>query len=135
MPEGVPAEQNPSENVSGDCRDLRDKCEDGRKIHLPGARHPASGIRGSDMSRVYEDMGGIMPVEAAEKWFARLMSPDCAMAEREEFEAWLRKTPENALAYEETQAMWAGLGGLEEDEVDRMSVVQGKCVSVRLDHG
>src|SRR3546814_16249116 len=81
MPEGVPAEQNPSENVSGDCRDLRDKCEDGRKIHLPGARHPASGIRGSDMSRVYEDMGGIMPVEAAEKWFARLMSPDCEMAE------------------------------------------------------
>src|SRR3546814_2774414 len=63
MPEGVPAEQNPSENVSGDCRDLRDKCEDGRKIHLPGARHPASGIRGSDMSRVYEDMGGIMRSE------------------------------------------------------------------------
>src|SRR3546814_842705 len=69
------------------------------------------------MSRVYEDMGGIMPVEAAEKWFARLMSPDCAMAEREEFEAWLRKTPENALAYEETKALWAGLGGLDEDEV------------------
>src|SRR3546814_535110 len=117
MPEGVPAEQNPSENVSGECRDLRDKCEDGRKIHLPGARHPASGIRGSDMSRVYEDMGGIMPVEAAEKWVARLMSPDWAKAEREEFEAWLRKTPENALAYEETKALWAGLGGLDEDEV------------------
>src|SRR3546814_18212866 len=62
-------------------------------------------------------MGGIMPVEAAEKWFARLMSPDCAMAEREEFEAWLRKTPENALAYAETKALCAGLGGLDEDEV------------------
>src|SRR3546814_14379815 len=45
------------------------------------------------------------------------MSPDCAMAEREEFEAWLRKTPEKALAYEETKALWAGLGGLDEDEV------------------
>src|SRR3546814_16312146 len=97
MPEGVPAEQNPSENVSGDCRDLRDKCEDGRKIHLPGARHPASGIRWSDMSRVYADIGGIMPVEAADQWFERLMSTDCAMAKRGELQEWLRKPPDNAL--------------------------------------
>src|SRR3546814_6278814 len=44
------------------------------------------------------------------------MSPDCSMAEREEFEAWLRKEPEDALSYEETKGLWAGLGGLDEDE-------------------
>ena len=69
------------------------------------------------MSRVSGDMASIVPVKAAEKWFARLMSPDCTVAERAEFEAWLREAPEHALAYEDTKALWAGLGGLDEDEV------------------
>lgn len=69
------------------------------------------------MNRVYEDMAGIEPIDAAEKWFARLMSPDCTLDERAAFEAWLRQAPEHALAYEETMALWAGLGGLGEDEV------------------
>src|SRR5690606_36483843 len=34
-----------------------------------------------------------------------------------QFEAWLGQSPENALAFEETKALWAGLDGLEDDEV------------------
>lgn len=69
------------------------------------------------MSGVLEGMDGIAPVDVAERWHARLMSPDCTLAEREEFEAWLRQSPENALAFEDTKALWASLGGLQDDEV------------------
>lgn len=69
------------------------------------------------MSGVLEGMDGIAPVDVAERWHARLMSPECTLAEREEFEAWLGQSPENALAFEETRALWASLDGLEDDAV------------------
>jgi transmembrane sensor len=62
-------------------------------------------------------MDGIAPADVAERWHARLMSPDCTLAEREKFEAWLRQSPENALAFEDTKALWASLEGLEDDDV------------------
>jgi transmembrane sensor len=68
------------------------------------------------MSGVLEGMDGITPADVAERWYARLMAPDCSLREKEQFEAWLRLAPENALAYEDTKALWAGLGGLDEDE-------------------
>lgn len=69
------------------------------------------------MSGVLDGMDGIAPADVAERWHARLMSPDCTLAEREKFEAWLRQSPENALAFEDTKALWASLDGLEEDKV------------------
>lgn len=68
------------------------------------------------MTGVLESMDGIAPADIAERWFARLMAPDCSLREREQFEAWLRQSPENAMAYEETKALWDSLGGLDEDE-------------------
>src|SRR3546814_8359194 len=44
------------------------------------------------------------------------MSTDCTLAEREKFEAWLRQSPENALAFEDTKALWASLDSLYGDE-------------------
>lgn len=71
------------------------------------------------MSGVLDNMDGIAPADVAERWFARLMSPDCTQRERERFDAWLSQSPENALAFEEAKALWAspGLEGLDEDEV------------------
>src|SRR3546814_19458263 len=68
------------------------------------------------MSGVLKGMDGISPVDVAERWHARLMSSDCTLAEREKFKAWLRQSPENALAFEDTKALWTSLDGLEEDE-------------------
>lgn len=64
-----------------------------------------------------EDMEGLMPLEAAERWYARLMAPDCSPQERLQFDAWLARAPEHALAFEETRALWESLGGLEHDAV------------------
>lgn len=69
------------------------------------------------MNSVMEDMDGCMPLEIAERWYARLMAPDCTLREREQFEAWIGKAPEHALAFEDTKALWESLGGLEQDEV------------------
>lgn len=69
------------------------------------------------MSGVLEAMDGIAPADIAERWYSRLMSPDCSTREREQFEAWLRQSPENALAFEDTKALWASLDGLEADDV------------------
>src|SRR3546814_16695738 len=68
------------------------------------------------MSGVLKGMDGISPVDVAERWHARLMSSDCTLAEREKFKAWLRQSPANALAFEDTKALWTSLDGLEEDE-------------------
>jgi len=69
------------------------------------------------MSGVLEGMDGIAPADVAARWHARLMAPDCTLREREQFEAWLGQSPENLLAFEEAKALWAGLDGLEDDEV------------------
>lgn len=69
------------------------------------------------MIDVSDDMDGITPADVAERWLARLMAPDYSMKDKERFEAWLRSAPEHALAYEDAQALWVSLGGLEEDEV------------------
>src|SRR3546814_18008082 len=70
---------------------------------------PAARTGGEAMSGVVEGMDGISPVDVAERWHARLMSTDCTLAEREKFEAWLRQSPENALALEDTKAPWESL--------------------------
>src|SRR3546814_15012887 len=64
-----------------------------------GPGGPAARTGGEAMSGVLEGMDGISPVDVAERWHARLMSTDCTLAEREKFEAWLRQSPENALAF------------------------------------
>lgn len=75
------------------------------------------------MNGVTGDLDGITPADVAERWYARLMSPECTLHEREQFEAWLGKSPEHALAFEETRALWASLEGLEDDEQIGLHVV------------
>src|SRR6266576_321532 len=47
----------------------------------------------------------------AERWYARLMAPDCTAAERLEFQRW-RSVPEHAAACERTERLWHSLGKL-----------------------
>src|SRR5690606_33322000 len=117
VPESVPAQPDAPEELSRDRGDLRHLGEDGREIHLAGAGQPAPESGGKAMSGGMDDMEGIMPREAAERWYARLMAPDCSSQERRRFDAWLASAPEHALAFEDTKALWASLGALEQDEV------------------
>lgn len=43
--------------------------------------------------------------EQAERWFARLLAPDCSAQEREAFERWYQ-VPEHANAYAEAERLW-----------------------------
>ena len=47
--------------------------------------------------------------EQAERWFARLLSADCSVGERDAFEQW-RQAPEHALAYSRCQGLWDRFG-------------------------
>lgn len=69
------------------------------------------------MSGVMEDMDGLTLLEVAEHWYARLMAPDCSAHERKQFDTWIARAPEHALAFEETKALWESFGALEQDEV------------------
>src|SRR3546814_19151966 len=97
VPQGVPAQPHPLQDLSRDRGTLRHLCKDGGKVHLAGPGGPAARTGGEAMSGVLEGLDGISPVDVAERWHARLMSTDCTLAEREKFEAWHRQSPENAL--------------------------------------
>src|ERR1700733_12919248 len=43
------------------------------------------------------------PREEAERWFARLMAPDCSRLEREEFQRWREASAAHAQAYVATE--------------------------------
>lgn len=43
---------------------------------------------------------------AAQRWFARLLAPDCSTAERAEFERWRTADPLHAIAYESVEDVW-----------------------------
>lgn len=43
--------------------------------------------------------------EQADRWFARLLAPDCSARERETFEQW-RRVPEHASAYGQRERLW-----------------------------
>ena len=47
----------------------------------------------------------------AERWYARLMAPDCTAFERRQFERW-RAAPAHAAAFEATEKLWQSLGRL-----------------------
>lgn len=42
----------------------------------------------------------------AQRWFARLLAPDCSTAERVEFERWRAADPLHAAAYEDVEDVW-----------------------------
>lgn len=52
------------------------------------------------------------PREQAERWFARLMAPDCSAAERADFERWRGQSPAHAAAYSATERLLAGVDEL-----------------------
>ncbi len=47
----------------------------------------------------------------AERWYVRLMGPDCTASERMEFERW-QADAEHASAYAQTQLLWRSMGKL-----------------------
>src|SRR3546814_1410351 len=116
VPQGVPAQPHPLQDLSRDRGTLRHLCKDGGKVHRAGPGGPAARTGGEAMSGVLEGMDGISPVDVTERWHARLMSTACTLAEREKFEAWLRQSPEHALAFEDPKALWASLASLYGDE-------------------
>lgn len=42
----------------------------------------------------------------AQRWFARLLAPDCSTAERAEFERWRAADPAHAAAYSDVENIW-----------------------------
>ncbi len=50
--------------------------------------------------------------EQADRWFARLLAPDCSAHERETFERW-RRVPEHASAYAQREHLWRRFGAPE----------------------
>lgn len=44
--------------------------------------------------------------DTAQQWFARLLAPDCSLAERAAFERWLAADEVHVSAYQEVQGVW-----------------------------
>lgn len=52
---------------------------------------------------------------AAQRWFARLLAPDCSDAERAAFDRWRTADPAHAAAYRQVESVWQRSAGLRED--------------------
>ena len=52
---------------------------------------------------------------AAQRWFARLLAPDCTVAERAEFESWRGADPAHAAAYSHLEDLWRRSNALRDD--------------------
>src|SRR3546814_18519655 len=63
VPQGVPAQPHPLQDLSRDRGTLRHLCKDGGKVHLAGPGGPAARTGGEAMSGVLEGMDGISPVD------------------------------------------------------------------------
>lgn len=50
--------------------------------------------------------------KAAQQWFARLLAPDCSLAERAAFERWFSADDVHASTYQEVQDIWERSGRL-----------------------
>src|SRR6185312_10918383 len=115
MPQGVPAQSCASQDLSGDCADVRHLGEDGREIHVAGLGRVASRGRGTGLNRVDENMAiDARTWREAEAWFSRLLAGD--HGQREDFERWLHATPVHAVAWNRTQALWERMGTFVQDE-------------------
>src|SRR3546814_4663254 len=90
VPQGVPAQPHPLQDLSRDRGTLRHLCKDGGKVHLAGPGGPAARTGGEAMSGVLEGMDGISPVDVAERWHARLMSTDRSEEHTSELQSLMR---------------------------------------------
>src|SRR3546814_6612623 len=59
VPQGVPAQPHPLQDLSRDRGTLRHLCKDGGKVHLAGPGGPAARTGGEAMSGVLEGLDGI----------------------------------------------------------------------------
>lgn len=55
----------------------------------------------------------------AQRWFARLLAPDCTSQEREAFERWREARPEHAAAYARVERVMGRVGELRDDPAIR----------------
>src|SRR3546814_17326388 len=76
VPQGVPAQSNPPQNLPQDCRDLCHFREDGRDVHLAGPGSPAARTGGAALSGLLKGKDGISTADVAERWPPRLTSSD-----------------------------------------------------------
>lgn len=61
-------------------------------------------------------MSPVNPREEAERWFARLMAPDCSRQEREEFQRWREESAAHAQAYVATEDLLGRVDALAESD-------------------
>lgn len=54
--------------------------------------------------------------QQAERWFARLRSEGCSVAERRDFDTWLAADAAHVSAFAQAELLWNELGGLTDDD-------------------
>ncbi|MFT3791443.1 MAG: FecR family protein [Rudaea sp.] len=70
----------------------------------------------------------------ARRWFARLMAPDCAAAERADFERWRTADPQHAAAYDRVETLMGRVAELGDDAAIRQAAREA-LRPVRPQHG
>jgi transmembrane sensor len=60
--------------------------------------------------RIFDQHPGSGSQDDAERWFVRLLEPDCPRAVREDFERWRAADPAHAAAYREVEYLWTQSG-------------------------
>lgn len=66
--------------------------------------------------------------EEADRWFARLMAPDCDAEQHEAFERW-REVPEHAEAYAERKRLWQRFGAAEAAAAPRLRALHEQVLA------
>src|SRR3546814_13371175 len=74
VPQGVPAQPHPLQDLSRDRGTLRHLCKDGGKVHLASPGGPAARTGGGALGGVWAGRDGIAPGDVSERWEARRMS-------------------------------------------------------------
>ncbi len=66
-------------------------------------------------------------LDAAARWYARVHAPDCTGRDREEFETWLRSSPEHRRAYADAERTVRRFDQLIEDDAQLRALADEAC--------
>lgn len=67
---------------------------------------PVQESHGSERTRMIQTNVNQEARATAQRWFARLLAPDCSVDERAEFERWRTADPMHAVAYQGIEGIW-----------------------------
>ena len=71
-------------------------------------------------------------LDAAARWYARVHAPDCTGRDREEFETWLRSSPEHWRAYADAERTVRRFDQLLEDDAQLRALADEACDEPRV---